>query len=48
LLCLYFGYPAQLAIADLPIPNSLSINMTLSLGMLLIVSGQYLIAKKKH
>ena len=48
LLCLYFGYPAQLAIADLPIPNSLSINMTLSLGMLLIVSGQYLIAKKNH
>jgi len=47
LLCLYFGYPAQLAIADLPIPNSLSINISLSLGMLLIVFGQYLIAKKQ-
>ena len=47
LLCLYFGYPAQLAIADLPIPNSLSINISLSLGMLLIVFGEYLIAKKQ-
>ena len=27
LLCLYFGYPAELALADLPIPNSLSINI---------------------
>jgi hypothetical protein len=47
LLCLYFGYPAELALADLPIPNSLSINISLSLGMLLIVFGQYLIAKKQ-
>ncbi len=47
LLCLYFGYPAELALADLPIPNSLSINISLSLGMLLIVFGEYLIAKKQ-
>lgn len=47
LLCLYFGYPAEPALADLPIPNSLSINISLSLGMLLIVFGQYLIAKKQ-
>jgi hypothetical protein len=50
LLCLYFGYPAQLALADLPIPmipNSLSINISLSLGMLLIVFGEYLIARKQ-
>ena len=47
LLCLYFGYPAELALADLPIPNSLSINISLSLGMLLIFFGQYLIAKKQ-
>jgi hypothetical protein len=47
LLCLYFGYPAELALADLPIPNSLSINLSLSLGMLLIVFGEYLIAKKQ-
>lgn len=47
LLCLYFGYPAELALADLPIPNSLSINISLSLGMLLIFFGEYLIAKKQ-
>jgi hypothetical protein len=50
LLCLYFGYPAQLALADLPIPmipSILSIDITLSLGMLLIVFGEYLIAKKQ-
>ena len=47
LLCLYFGYPAELALADLPIPNSLSINISLSLGMLLIFFGQCLIAKKQ-
>jgi len=50
LLCLYFGYPAEPALADLPIPmipDSLSINISLSLGMLLIVFGEYLIAKKQ-
>ncbi len=47
LLCLYFGYPTELALADLPIPNSLSINISLSLGMLLLFFGQYLIAKKQ-
>ena len=47
LLCLYFGNPSSLALQDLPIPNSLSINISLSLGMLLVFVGQYLISKNK-
>jgi hypothetical protein len=45
LLCLYFGNPNLLALAEYPIPNGLSINVTLSLGMLLIFVGHYLVAK---
>lgn len=45
LLCMYFGNPKQLALADLPIPSSESINVTLSLGMLLIFVGHYLVAR---
>jgi hypothetical protein len=41
LLCMYFGNPNVLALAELPIPSSLSINMTLSLGMLLLFVGHY-------
>jgi len=45
LLCLYFGNPNLLALAEYPIPNELSINITLSLGMLLLFVGQYLVAR---
>jgi len=45
LLCMYFGNPKQLALADLPIPSGETINLTLSLGMLLLFVGHYLIAK---
>jgi len=41
LLCMHFGNPNQLALADLPIPSSHSINITLSLGMLLLFAGNY-------
>ncbi len=45
LLCLYFGNPNVLALADIPIPSGQSINMTLSLGMLLLFVGHYLVAR---
>ena len=45
LLCMYFGNPYQLALADLPIPSGLVINLTLSLGMLLLFVGHYLVAR---
>jgi hypothetical protein len=45
LLCMYFGNPYQLALADLPIPSGLIINLTLSLGMLLLFVGHYLVAR---
>jgi hypothetical protein len=45
LLCLYFGNPNVLALADLPIPSGQSINGTLSLGMLLLFVGHYLVAR---
>jgi hypothetical protein len=45
LLCLYFGNPKQLALADLPIPSGESINVTLSLGMALLFVGHYLVAR---
>jgi hypothetical protein len=45
LLCMYFGNPNVLALADLPIPSGQSINLTLSLGMLLLFVGHYLVAR---
>ena len=45
MLCLYFGNPNVLALADLPIPSSESINLTLSLSMLLLFVGQYVVAR---
>jgi hypothetical protein len=42
---MYFGNPKQLALADLPLPSGESINLTLSLGMLLIFVGHYVAAK---
>jgi hypothetical protein len=45
LLCMYFGNPKQLALADLPIPSGESINLTLSLSMLLLFMGHYLAAR---
>lgn len=45
LLCMYFGNPKQLALAVLAIPSSELINLTLSLGMLLLFLGHYLVAR---
>jgi hypothetical protein len=45
LLCMYFGNPNVLALADLPIPSSQSINLTLSFGMLLLFVGHYVVAR---
>jgi hypothetical protein len=45
MLCLYFGNPSILALAELPVPSSLSINIFLSLGMLLLFIGQYLVTR---
>lgn len=45
LLCLYFGNPNLLALADYPIPSAQSIILTLSLGMLLLFVGHYLVAR---
>jgi hypothetical protein len=45
LLCMYFGNPKQPALADLAIPSGESINLTLSLGMLLLFVGHYLVAR---
>jgi hypothetical protein len=45
LLCMYFGNPNVLALADLPIPSGQVINLTLSAGMLSLFVGHYLVAK---
>jgi len=45
LLCMYFGNPNVLALAALPIPSGESINLTLSISMLLLFVGQYLVAR---
>jgi hypothetical protein len=45
LLCMYFGNPNVLALAQYPIPSGLSINVTLALGMSLLFVGQYLVAR---
>ena len=45
LLCMYFGNPEQPALADLPLPSGLSINVSLSLSMLLLFMGQYLVVR---
>jgi len=48
LLCMYFGNPHQLALAELAIPSGESINLTLSLGMLLLFVGHYMDAKNSR
>ena len=45
LLCMYFGNPKQLALADFPLPGGESINLTLSLSMLLLFVGHYLVSR---
>jgi len=45
LLCLYFGNPKQVALADMPVPSGEIINLTLSVGMLLLFVGHYLVAR---
>jgi hypothetical protein len=46
LLCLVFGNPNVLALEGFPIPSSLIINMTLSIGMLMLFVGHYIAEKK--
>ena len=48
MLCLYFGNPNVLALADLPITSAESINLTLSFSMLLLFVGQYVVARGKQ
>ena len=45
LLCMYFGNPYQLALADLPIPSGLVINLSLSLAMFLLFLGHFVASK---
>jgi hypothetical protein len=45
LLCMHFGNPNQLALVDLPIPSGLIINLTLSIGMLLLFVGHYVVVR---
>ena len=45
LLCLYFGNPKQIALVDLAIPSGEILNLTLSLGMLLLFLGHYVAAR---
>jgi hypothetical protein len=45
LLCMHFGNPNQLALAELPIPSSHIINISFSLGMLLLFAGNYVVVK---
>ena len=45
LLCMYFGNPKQLALADLAIPSGESINLTLGIGMAVLFVGHYLSAR---
>lgn len=45
LLCLHFGNPNLLALAEYPIPSAESINPGLSLGMALIFIGHWLFAE---
>ena len=45
LLCMYFGNPKQIALADLAIPSGEIINLSLAFGMLLIFLGHYLVAR---
>jgi len=45
LLCMHFGNPKQIALADLAIPSGEIINLSLGLGMLLIFLGYYVAAR---
>jgi len=45
LLCMHFGNPKQLALADLAIPSGEIINLTLAFGMLLLFVGHYLVSR---
>ena len=44
-LCMHFGNPKQIALADMAIPSGETINLTLAFGMLLLFVGHYLIAR---
>jgi len=45
LLCMHFGNPKQIALADMAIPSGETINLTLAFGMLLIFLGHYVTAR---
>jgi hypothetical protein len=44
-LCMHFGNPKQLALADLAIPSGEFINLSLAFGMLLFFLGHYVAAR---
>lgn len=45
LLCLYFGSPDILALADLQVPSKESILVTLSMAMLILLAGEYVASR---
>ena len=45
LLCMFFGNPKQIALADLAVPGGEIINLSLAFGMLLIFLGHYVTAR---
>lgn len=48
LVCMVYGNPKQLALADLAIPSGESINLTLALGMFVLFVGYFLSAKAER
>ena len=45
LLCMHFGDPNQIALAQFPVPGALTIDLTLALAMQLLFTGHYMVAK---
>jgi len=45
LLCMHFGNPKQLALANMAIPSGEIINLTLAFGMLLLFVGHFLVSR---
>ena len=48
LLCMHFGNPKQIALADMAIPSGEIINLSLAFGMLLLFAGNYLVARSSR
>ncbi|MFC2064809.1 hypothetical protein ACFLXB_06910 [Chloroflexota bacterium] len=45
LMCMHFGNPKQLALADLAVPSGEIINLSLALSMFVLFLGHYLVSK---